>query len=101
MRMPPSDSASRPVTSAFRAPRSRNSGRRRVNAIAITPPKIASSTRVMVVSRQLSQKSTPSPITAVSRLPTSCTIPFPTRFRMPSASLMMREMSTPVFVESK
>ena len=34
-------------------------------------------------------------------LPTSCTMPLPTRFRMPSASLMMREMSTPVFVESK
>ncbi len=33
--------------------------------------------------------------------PTSCTIPVPTRFRIPSASVMMREMRIPVFVESK
>ena len=39
--------------------------------------------------------------TAVTNPPTSCTRPVPTRFRIPSASDMMREMSTPVFVESK
>ena len=38
---------------------------------------------------------------AVTTLPTSCTRPVPTRFRMPSASVMMREISTPVCVESK
>ena len=38
MRTPPSDSASRPVTSALICPRSRNSGRRRLNAVAIPPP---------------------------------------------------------------
>ena len=33
--------------------------------------------------------------------PTSCTSPVPIRFRMPSASFMMREMSRPVWVVSK
>ena len=38
MRTPPSDSASRPVTSALIWPRSRNSGRSRLNAVAMPPP---------------------------------------------------------------
>ena len=38
---------------------------------------------------------------AVTRPPTSCTSPVPTRFRMPSASVMIREIRTPDFVESK
>ena len=41
------------------------------------------------------------PIAAVTKPPTSCTRPVPTRFLMPSASDMMREISTPVCVESK
>ena len=41
MRMPPSVSFSRPVTSALILPRSRNSGRRRLKASAIAPPKAA------------------------------------------------------------
>ena len=40
-------------------------------------------------------------MTAVTTPPTSCTSPVPTRFRIPSASLMMRDSSTPVCVESK
>ena len=39
--------------------------------------------------------------TAETIEPASCTRPVPTRFRMPSASVMMREMRTPVLVESK
>ena len=38
---------------------------------------------------------------AVITLPTSWMSPVPTRLRTPSASVMMREMRTPVFVESK
>ena len=56
---------------------------------------------VAVVSFQLIQKSTPSAMTPVITLPTSCTSPVPTRFRIPSASFMMREMRTPLCVESK
>ena len=55
----------------------------------------------MSVRCQLSQNSTPSPIAAVTNPPTSCTRPVPTRLRMPSASIMIRETSTPVLVESK
>jgi len=40
-------------------------------------------------------------ITAVRIEPVSCTSPVPTRFRMPSASVMMREIRMPLFVESK
>ena len=101
MRMPPSVSVSRPVTSALILPRSRKIGRSRVKAIAITPPNAPSNTSVAVVRRQLSQNSTPNAMEAVTMLPTSCTSPLPTRFRMPSASFMMREISTPVLVESK
>jgi hypothetical protein len=56
---------------------------------------------VTAVSRQLSQKSTPTAMAAVTNPPTSCTSPVPTRFRMPSASVMMREISAPVLVPSK
>ena len=38
---------------------------------------------------------------AVTSPPVSCTSPVPTRFRMPSASFMMREIRMPVCVESK
>ena len=41
------------------------------------------------------------PSAAVTTPPTSWTRPVPTRFRIPSASLMTRETSTPVCVESK
>ena len=40
-------------------------------------------------------------IAAVTMLPASCAIPVPTRLRMPSASVMMREIRTPDCVESK
>ena len=46
MRTPPSDSASRPVTSALICPRSRKSGRSRLKAVAIPPP---NSTRMISV----------------------------------------------------
>ena len=39
--------------------------------------------------------------TAVTIDPLSCTSPVPTRFRIPSASVMMREIRTPLCVESK
>ena len=41
MRMPPSVSFSRPVTSALILPRSRKSGRSRLNAVAIAKPNAA------------------------------------------------------------
>ena len=44
---------------------------------------------------------TPARTIAVTTLPVSCTRPVPTRFRMPSASVMIREISTPDCVESK
>ena len=40
-------------------------------------------------------------MTAVRIEPVNWTSPVPTRFRTPSASLMMREMRTPLLVESK
>ena len=52
MRTPPSDSASRPVTSALILPRSRNSGRRRLNAMAMPPPNAPRIRIVTAVSRQ-------------------------------------------------
>ena len=101
MRTPPSDSARRPVTSALIWPRSRNSGRSRLNAVAMPPPNAPRITIVTTVNRQLRYISTPIAMTAVMIEPVNWTRPVPTRFRMPSASLMMREMSTPVLVESK
>src|SRR5687767_12843445 len=66
------------------------------------PPANAPSTRmVMTVMCQFSQNSTPTPMSAVTSPPTSCTSPVPTRLRMPSASVITREMRTPVCVESK
>ncbi len=56
---------------------------------------------VTTVSFQLRYNKTPIAMTAVRIEPVSWTRPVPTRFRMPSASVMIREMSTPVFVESK
>jgi hypothetical protein len=50
--MPPRVSFSRPVTSALILPRSRKSGRRRLKAIAIPPPKTARATMVMQVRNQ-------------------------------------------------
>ena len=44
---------------------------------------------------------TRAPTSAVTTLPVSWTRPVPTRFRMPSASVMMREIRTPDCVESK
>ena len=40
-------------------------------------------------------------MTAVSTLPTNWMSPVPTRLRTPSASVITREMRTPVLVESK
>src|SRR5205823_9304783 len=45
--------------------------------------------------------STHSAMLAVRIEPVSCTRPVPTRFLMPSASVMMREIRIPVLVESK
>ncbi len=38
---------------------------------------------------------------AVTTPPNICSSPVPTRLRIPSASFITRETSTPVFVESK
>lgn len=65
------------------------------------PPKATRTTSVIDVIRQLSQKRTPRAMIAVINPPTSCTMPVPTRFRIPSASVMTREISAPVLVESK
>ena len=81
--------------------RSRKSGRSRLNAIAIMPPNAPRTTIVSAVSFQFNQKRMPNARTAVIRLPTSWMSPVPTMLRTPSASLMTREMRTPVFVESK
>ena len=101
IRIPPNVSARRPVTSALILPRSRNRGRSLVNAYAIPPPNVPRTRIAIAVSCQFSQNSTPSAMLAVTRPPTSCTRPVPTRFRIPSASLMIREIRTPVLVESK
>jgi hypothetical protein len=53
------------------------------------------------VIRALSQNSTPRASTALNAPPTSCTIPVPTRLRIPSASFITRAMSTPVWCSSK
>jgi len=53
MRTPPSDSPSRPVTSALIWPRSRKSGRSRLNAVAMPMPNVSRMTIVTEVSRQL------------------------------------------------
>jgi len=52
-RMPPSDSARRPVTSALICPRSRKMGRSFEKAYAMSPPNTARMTIVLVVRRQL------------------------------------------------
>ncbi len=52
MRTPPRDSDSRPVTSALIWPRSRNSGRSRLNAVAMPPPNTARMKSVTSVSFQ-------------------------------------------------
>jgi hypothetical protein len=100
-RMPPSVSVSRPVTSAVIWLRSRKTGRMRVNMVASTAPKSPSTTRIAMVSCQFSQNRNPRATSAVKLPPTSCTMPVPTRFRMPSASFMMRLTATPTWVESK
>ena len=81
--------------------RSRKIGRSFLKAIAIMLPNAASMTTVKTVRRQLRYNRTPIARTAEKSPPTSCTIPVPTRFRIPSASVMMREMSCPVLAESK
>ena len=101
MRTPPRDSASRPVTSALIWLRSRKSGRSRLNAVAMPMPKVLRISDVTTVKRQLMYIRTVKAIVAVRIEPVSCTRPVPTMFRTPSASLMIREMSTPVLVESK
>ena len=53
MRTPPSDSPSRPVTSALIWPRSRKSGRSRLNAVAMPTPNVVRMTMVTAVRRQL------------------------------------------------
>ena len=52
MRTPPSVSARRPVTSALIWPRSRKSGRSRLNAVAMPPPKVPRMIIVTTVSFQ-------------------------------------------------
>ena len=56
---------------------------------------------VTSVSFQFRYSRTQSASRAVTIDPVSCTSPVPTRFRMPSASVMMREIRMPLFVESK
>ena len=51
--MPPIVSVRRPVTSALIAPRSRNIGRSRLNAVVIMTPNTISTTSVALVSFQL------------------------------------------------
>ena len=52
IRMPPKDSARRPEISAVIFPRSRNNGRRRLNAIDMPTANVASTTMLIDVSRQ-------------------------------------------------
>jgi hypothetical protein len=100
-RMPPSVSLRRPVTSPWILPRSRKIGRRWVNARAIPKPNTARMPTMTSVIVQLSQSSTPSASSAVTTPPTSCTMPVPTRLRIPSASFITREIITPVWCSSK
>ena len=83
--------ASRPVTSAVIAPRSRKIGRSLLKAYAIPPP---NATRISSVDRRqlpVEPEEHAERDDAGDRTrPTSCTSPVPTRFRIPSASFMTR-----------
>ncbi len=99
-RTPPSDSVSRPVTSAYICPRSRNTGRSTRNPRKTTSPKTASATRVRRVTRGLRRSITVKASVAVSRPPASSMRPVPTRFRKPSTSFMIRDTRSPVLFAS-
>ena len=101
MRTPARLSPSRPVTSALIRPRSRNNGLRRLKAMAMAPPKTSRIDMVNRVSTQLTYSRIAKQVADITRPPVSCTSPVPTRFLIPSASVMIREMRTPDFVESK
>jgi hypothetical protein len=101
IRMPPSASVRRPVTSARIRPRSRKAGRRVLKARAETQLKAASGTMASSVITTSMRIRKTSATTAVTEPPTSCTSPVPTRFRTPSTSSMIRETSSPLFALSK
>ena len=95
-RTPPSDSVSRPVTSALILPRSRKMGRIVLNAycsINTNAPITANTVSVTETLRCISQRNATA---AVNRPPTKSTSPVPTRLRTPSTSVMMRATSVPV-----
>ena len=71
IRIPPRDSARRPVASAFSSPRWRNSGRIRPNATAIIPPNAPRMNSIASVSCQFRLNSTINPTMAVTSPPTS------------------------------
>ena len=100
MRTAPSDSVSRPVTSALIFPRSRKIGRIVVKARLSTTAKPMSTVAVMSVIVALMRRRTTSEINAVMMPPTNSTRPVPIRLRTPSTSLMMRETSAPVRLAS-
>ena len=100
-RIPPSVSLRRPVTSALISWRLRKIGRSFLNAMDIDTAKMKSSATVASVSRAFSASSTTKAATAVTFPPINWTSPVPTRFRIPSGSVMIREIRTPLLVESK
>ena len=101
MRIPPRASVSRPVTSAWILPRSRNLGRRRLKALVETTAKSAMGTSASAVITASMRRRKKSAMSAVTMPPTSWTSPVPTRFRTPSTSFMIRDTSSPDFVSSK
>ena len=66
----------------------------------MTRLKSDSTATAISVSLTFMESRKPSAKTAVTAPPTISTRPVPTRFLMPSASVMTRERSTPVFVWS-
>ena len=86
---------SRPVTSAYICPRSRNTGRSTRKPRKTTRPKAARATRVRSVTRGLIRSITVKARDAVRRPPASSMRPVPTRFRNPSTSFMTRDTRSP------
>ncbi len=81
-------------------PRSRKMGRMVPNARFRKNMNAPTSAMAITVISALMRNRTTSAITAVTSPPRNSTRPVPTRFRTPSTSLMMRETSVPVLLES-
>ncbi len=99
-RTPPSDSVSRPVTSALILDRVRKIGRIVAKALFSPTPKTRRTPKATAVIITLVCSRYPSAISAVISPPANSTRPVPMRFRTPSTSLMIRDTRAPVLFAS-